>query len=457
MNRRTFLMGMGGAFMALPFLEGLSPQRARATTGGAPFAIFIRQGNGVQQADADEPERFWPSFAPGAMTSSMLAADKARAVSVLADHAAHLTFVKGINFNDPANACRHSGGGNQVLTAAAVTGDPCNSTLAQGESLDNRIVREFGQPGDEPLTLYAGRKTGMLDEVLSYRGPKQLRAAERDPFLVYKKLFGLTNLAQPELLALQTSRKSVNDLVRSDMQRLLGRTDLSKDDTARLNLHFQSIRDVETRIACTSDRLTVDDLQAGAAVIDDDDQIDTVISLHCDIMVLAVTCGATRAATLQLGSGPDGTQYTISGTKLPGFHSISHRSASGIDNVIAHHQIDMKLLGFFKYLLDGLAQRRTCEGTLLDQGVAVYMSDLATGDHKYENVPYLVAGSAGGFLRTGRYVDEGGVTNNKLLNTIGAAVGCKNEAGQPLDDFGDPRLEKGLLNDLVSGASARGC
>ena len=66
-------------------------------------------------------------------------------------------------------------------------------------------------------------------------------------------------------------------------------------------------------------------------------------------------------------------------------------------------------------------------------------------------MPYLLAGNAGGALKTGQYLDLGGVANNKILNTIGAAVGCTNEAGGPLDDFGDPALEKGRLDALVVG------
>ena len=46
-----------------------------------------------------------------------------------------------------------------------------------GESIDNRIARELQPMGVEPLTLYAGKMGGSLDEVLSYRGPKMLRAA----------------------------------------------------------------------------------------------------------------------------------------------------------------------------------------------------------------------------------------------------------------------------------------
>ncbi len=453
MNRRRFLFG-AGAVVALPFLEGLFERNARAKSAVLPFAIFVRQGNGVQQAADGEPERFWPSFAPGPFTEEMLAGDTDRALSVLSEHAKSLTFVRGIRYAYPGNPCRHSSGGNQLLTAAQVSDDDCNTTLALGESLDNRIATELGAPGDEPLTLYAGRKTGSLDEVLSYRGSRRLRAAERNPFIVYKSLFGLSNVAPAELEKLQTQRKSVNDLVRADMQALLRRKDLSKADRRRLDLHFTSIRDLEKGMTCQLSDEETARIAASESSLDDDGTIESVVKLHCDIIALAVSCGLKRAVTLQIGAGPDPTEYTLDGVRLPAFHEISHRSGDIPDAEMLHHRIDQKLLGMFKYLLDKLEEQPTPEGALLDHGICVYMSDIATGNHSFDDVPYIVAGSASGVLKTGHYVNAGNVTNNKLLNTLGAAVGCTNALGRPLDDFGDPSLEKGFVESMLTTPSA---
>src|SRR5262249_46059104 len=150
-NRRRFLRGVGGVVVALPFLETFAPTKAKAGTGDVPkFAIFVRQGNGVQQQTDDEPERYWPSFVPGPLTQSALAADPDRALSVLADCADKLIFVQGSDFAFPGNGCGHSGGGNQVLTAAQVSVTPSgNESLSEGESIDNRIVTELGKAGVE--------------------------------------------------------------------------------------------------------------------------------------------------------------------------------------------------------------------------------------------------------------------------------------------------------------------
>ena len=456
MTRRRFLRGAGGVVVGLPFLEGLSARRAGAVQPSSKFAVFVRQGNGVQQAtDSGEPESFWPSFAPGAFTPAALAADTGRAVSGSSrTHAKDLTIVRGLRFNDPANACRHSGGGNQVLTAASVgLKDKCNASLAEGQSLDNLIQNQLAGDGNEPLTLICGPKSDQVNEVLSYRGPLDLRGAERNPYNAYASLFGLSTVTETEKMLMRARRQSVNDLVRSELQSLLARKDFSRTDRTRLDRHLTSIRELEIGVSCAAASSSdyVARLEAGASIITDDAQIDAVVKLHMDVIVMAIACGARRAATLQIGSGPDGTRYTIDGVQQPEFHGISHRRSCRILSSI-HSKIDRKILGLFKYLLDQLATHTTAQGTtLLDEEVAVYVNDLATGGHSYDNVPYLLVGKAGGALKTGLYVDAGDVpnkvftTNNKILNTIGAAVGCKNAAGEPLDDFGDPALDKGTI------------
>jgi hypothetical protein len=101
-------------------------------------------------------------------------------------------------------------------------------------------------------------------------------------------------------------------------------------------------------------------------------------------------------------------------------------------------------------LCDKLAAYDLGSGSLLDFGVAVWLNDLANKYHSYKDVPYVLVGSAGGFLKTGQFLDVNGVNNNKLLSTIGAACGCKNDAGSPLDDFGDPELAMGQISEILA-------
>lgn len=463
-GRRAFLRGAGGVALGLPFLESVMPAHA-APEVGTRFAIWCRQANGVAQAFTDEPERFWPRDL-GPLTTAGLEGQTERAVTALSAHAADLIVIQGLKFGFPGNGCGHSGGGNQVLTAARVSDDPSgNESLAMGESIDNRIARELNAEGREPLTLYTGRKASYLPEVLSYRGPKMIRSGENNPFNAYMRMTGLSGMDVDVVNRIRERRASVNDLVRDQLGELLSSSDLGMEDRRRLDLHLSSIRDLEVLMSCRLPDMRAMEIEGIDPLSDGNYQ--EVTRMHMDLIAVAVACGYTASATLQMGNGNDATQHTIAGFRggeqLPRYHQISHRIFSDgsegdpIDGAAEmHHEIDKMHLGLFAHLLDRLRAYTTPDGTLLDCGVAAYCNDLAHGiSHSYQNVPFILAGNSGGVLDTGKFIDlrEGGggyVTHNKLFNSVLTAVGVRKEDGSAVDDFGDPSLERGVLSEIMS-------
>ena len=457
-SRRRFLRGAGTVLVGLPMLDVFASSPAGAQDMKRRFAVFIRQGNGVAQAGNGEPERFWPKSL-GALTTAGMQAETDRAVVELASYANKLLLVRGTKFAFPGNGCGHSGGGNQVLTAQKVSSDPSGAkSLAMGESVDTRMAREINPQGRDPLTLLTGATQGYLPVVLSYRGAKMLRGADNDPFVVYKRMTGLAGMDAGVVQQIASRRKSVNDLIRGQLNDFLGRTDLSGDDRKRLDLHLSSIRDVEVRMGCTLADMRQRELDAVNPT--DGKNYVQVTQMHMDLVALSFACDYSRVATIQMGQGNDATQFSIPGFRngetLPRFHQISHRIYSdgaegdpieGAQEM--HHQIDKLHARLFKYLLDKLASYSTPEGTLLDSGVAAWTNDLGHGvSHNYQNIPWVLAGSAGGFLKQGQYIDAGNVTHNKLFNTLLTAVGVRKADGSPVDDFGDPSLAKGLIESM---------
>lgn len=447
-SRRLVLRGLGGATLALPFLE--SWRRAGAAEAPVPhYAVFLREGNGVTQADNGEPEQYWPRTTGAITQASLSGQDADRAVSELADYADRLLLVRGTSYAFWENVtCGHSGGGNQVLTAARVSDYPTgNLSLAMGESIDNYIARQFPNNGGEPLTLYTGPRGGYLEEVLSYRGPLDLRPAEDDPYTAYLRMVGGESVDE----RLENRRKSVNDLVREQMTTLLNKPWLSSRDKARLELHFDAIRDFET-LSCA---LAADEEQAMATLSGlgtlNSNRV-TVAKMHCDLIALAFSCDFARAATLQIGDGNDSTQYTINGVTLPYFHQISHRiygDGSEGDPIVGavdmHHDIDRLFLQIFKHLLDRLDSYG-----ILDQSIAVNVNDLGAGvSHSFSNLPWIIAGAGDGLLKQGQFVDVGGAYHNRLLNTLISAVGIRDGGGDLVSDFGDPSLPGGTLSELM--------
>ena len=116
-----------------------------------------------------------------------------------------------------------------------------------------------------------------------------------------------------------------------------------------------------------------------------------------------------------------------------------------------HAAVDRIHARLFGRLLDRLSAYTTETGTLLDKGVCAWINDLSNGPpHSINNLPYILAGGADGYLRAGAYVDAGDQPHNKLLNTLATAVGLRKENAEPVDDFGHASLERGLINEMVA-------
>ncbi|MGF1467102.1 MAG: DUF1552 domain-containing protein [Sandaracinaceae bacterium] len=471
-TRRTVLRGAAGAALTLPFLEGLSGRRAAADDATPPFAVFFRQANGVATAWTDlegygvEPERFWPRSA-GTLTPGNV---EGRALDELTAYLPRLLVIGGVNMYPFPYGEAHARGALGLLTGqGAVIPDAGEASVPAGESLDHRIGRELNPDGRDSLFLQAGPGVGMGGPCISWRGPGQRRSALRDPANAYLAVVRDAEddgALEEQLFA---RGRSVNDLVRGQMDRLLRRRELSERDRRRLQVHREAIRDLETQLLCQRNVDLEAALDGGDAAHDaqDGDEVLRATRLHMDVAVIALACGLTRSVAIQVGDGIDGeTHYRTldTGAPMPNFHYVSHRRTSHdlTGEIIAgsdllHHHVDRQFARTFRHLLDRLSAVETATGTdLLEAGFAAWMNDLGYGAaHTTTNMPVVVAGSAGGQLVQGRYVrltdNPGDATHPMLLNTFGAAVGLTNDRGEPLDDFGDERYAGGRLPPLLRG------
>lgn len=449
-NRRAFLRGAAGIAIGLPFLEGLPERSAWAQDAKPIFSLFICAANGVVGS------RFFPG-ATGALSEASLSAASDKATSKLARHASDLLFVRGINYpmNGPTD-CGHAQGLCQALTARAAGGGGKSAT-STGPSADV-VIAERLATGSDPLALYAGNKrNGYIVERLSFKGggAGQVRSAEDNPYSLYSKLVGLTSSSggmtpAGEAVAdeLLRTRKSVNDLVRAELNALKGRPELSSEDRARLEQHFDAIRDAEVtmggmadELSCTTEGLNVSRLEAlqSGLAFETDGMIEEVVQLHMSVVAVAFACNFNRTATLQWGDGTDQTKYAVPSNASLGwpFHHISHRvqsdGATGTNPTAeqAHAEIDVVRMESLAAGLDHFAARG-----LQDNSFVLWTNHVSDGpSHSFKNVPVIVWGNAGGYLKQAQYVDAGGAGNNKLLNTlISAAI---QDTGGAVEDFGE--------------------
>jgi len=465
-SRRWFLRGAGGLTLGLPLLD--ASQVRGQSADAVRFALFVVGANGVAQEDPTQPgevERFWPT-APGPLTAESLQAEDTqsqRTLGLLAPHAQRLLMVRGVNQPYGSAGCDHQSGDNMCLTSAKINGSG-NSSLANGESLDSRIARERNPGGRDPVTLRAGWRpndaTGYDNPgFISYTGPNQPRAAEPSPLKAYQRMVGMaTNTGAADVAQAAAQRAGINDLLRDQIQDLMSRPALSADDRARLQQHFDAVRDME--VLMTDLELDAE-TQGEMEVVEQDllsmDNHASIIRLHMDVLAFAVSSGYSLTGTLKVGDRIDSQQWTVNGERLPQFHMISHRNMSDatggapIENAFdLHRQIDRIHAADFIYLLDRLEALTTPTGPLVDQGITVWTNQMATGWHQHDNQPFIVAGSGGGYLRQGQYVDAGGVVLNRMLNTLLNAAGVRAADGSPVEDFGEPSLTPGQISELIA-------
>lgn len=468
-SRRRFLRGAGGLTLGLPLLDAFAPRAARGAAPAKPvFGVIVVEMNGVQQGDMgnmNEPRAFWPTKI-GPLTKASMQAEPGQATSVLADYADKLLMVRNVRLPFSAEGCAHSSDGNMLLTAQKF-GPAGSKSQAFGESVDNYVGRITGR---EPWNLYAGPKYGYIDDHISYRGKSDVRVGENNPWLAYQKLVGMTSATASNTAAqIAAGKKSVNDFLRAELNELRGRTDLSSDDKRRLDLHFDAIRDLEIKVTTDLPDQTKTDLKSVDGAFRTDANRLKVVRLQYDLAAFALASGYSQIVVLQIGDGTDGMQYVVDGMTLPRFHPLSHRATSDStvgdspdkDKMIGwHHKIDILRLELWRHLLDAMSGYTTPDGNLLDVGFSLWTNTVATGDHRSTNMPFLFAGKARGFFKTGQHVSANGkapsdspadnAPNNQILSTVINAFGIRKADGSMVDDFGDPSLPKGVVSSMIA-------
>lgn len=431
-GRRRFLLGAGGVTLGLPILEAFMPRKAHAAT--PPFLGIICSANGVVQAKSGEAEAWWPSKV-GALTASAMLADKTtRATGELSSYADRLLLVRGVGHSVASTGCNHASGCAQILTGTAKINGNSNQAVSSSESVDTVIAKAINPAGVEPLFLHAGMYPAggsgfNVPSYISYIAGGQQRPGIDSPLKAYQRMtgtLGTTTGSTGDAQALR--RKSVNDLLRAQITALRARTELTAEDQRRLDQHFATIRDIEIKITnavLSADKIaqmkTVDPAPYTTA------NHEIIQTLHMDLMVFALSSGYTRVAVLQVGDREDDHVYDINGGSVQ-FHTASHRTLP--NSYTLCQAIDRIQINHFKYFLDQLSAIQTPTGPLLDQGVAVNTNQLSTGpDHGFRPLPFLMAGTAAGFLKKGIYLDAGTVSTAVMLNTLARAVGVTTTMG----------------------------
>jgi hypothetical protein len=430
LERRTMLKGIG-ATLALPVLDAMSPLMAQGAKGGKGSAFPVRiamlyMPNGVRQ------DRWTPEGSGGRFKLSPI-------LQPLEKHREDLLILTGLQ-----NKASFSGDGHYVKTGGWLTGTTISKTTgsdinAGGISMDQIAAQKIGRAtklpslelGTEPVATGIDTNvnyTRLYASHISWKTPTVPLPCELNPRVAFDRLFR-TRSASGEKQA--ADQQSVLDLVREDAKRLQSK--LGSSDRQKLEQYLESIREVERRIEQEASTLGAGE-NLSPELMAQLDALDKRISkamgkasreeelnslprfdhgehsrIMLDLMVLAFWSDSTRVSTFMFGNDVTNRNFSFIEGVNGGHHSISHHQNNG-DQLDQYEKINHWHTQQYAYMLDRMKGIKEGEGTLLDHSMVAFGSPIRDGNsHNPRNVPIVVAGKAGGKLRTGRHLefDEG--------------------------------------------------
>jgi hypothetical protein len=432
-SRRSLLTGLGSGAV---LLGGLSRTLRAAEAPPLPRAVFLFYANGSHYkwtpTGAGEAFQLTPHLAPLETVR--------KDIIILKE----LTLQRGKG--NPHKAATYS-----VLGAGGPT--------SFDQLLAEKVKHTTPLPSLELAIGFTSGGGGVAPSLAQVGGV--FLPGERNPVSAYQRLASRVSTAPMARDVVSADRalraqRSLLDSLRADAATFRPR--LGTAERPKLDLYLESVRDLEKSLGNFSADLAAAPAcgkmlpPTGAAnFVARVNDMPKVNRLFSDVMALALGCGLTRVISMMWGGGESAEPVDFIGMK--GWHGTSHGNPNGLPG---QHITRMQayLAGEVAYLVEKLRSMSDGGGTLLDSTVVVFGTqngntnqiDFAKEDHPRWNAPMVLAGRAGGFLRTGRLVDARGVNHNDVYLALARAFRVD------LPTVGDPAWCKAPLPDLLPSA-----
>ena len=429
-SRRNFLRGAGVA-LTLPWLESLPLLAAdESKPSNKPPVRFgcVYFSNGV------EPAHWWAKgsgasmeFGPGAQPLSM--------------HGQDLVFIRGLYHQSAFVSTSPHLGRMNLLSGAPVSLDP--NDIRVGTSMDQVLSRQIGGQtavpslvmGIEPNELRLEDGLSMIyGSAVSWATPTKPATKEIYPSRTFDQLVGDGSGRKLD--------RSILDAVLAETHSLQPK--ISRGDKVKLDEYLESVRDIEKRIdrAAKEERLegwrptlAQPNMPRPADQLPQD--VPVHMKLMLDLTVLAFQMDKTRIATLMLNNDLSQMNFKF----LEGVRGALHLDLTHNGRAPALEAMYLKTNQFhvqqFTYLMDRMKAIDEGGSSLLDNSLLMLTSSLFDGDtHGADQLPIVLAGKAGGALKTGRILDylEKGNENRRACSLY---LSLMDRMGVKLDRFGD--------------------
>jgi hypothetical protein len=437
-TRRNFLRG-ASVSLALPWLESLplrAAQTGEAVEGAASMKPPVRFAclyfsNGV------EPEHWWakgngPEMEIGPGLQPML------------PYRSDMVFLRGLyNQQAVAHKSAHLGRISNLLSGGWVSTD--QNDIRCGKTMDQLMAQQIGDRtpipslvlGIEPTEMRLEDGLSMLyGSCISWASDTKPAMKEIYPARVFDLLVG-----NPE--GRRRDRSILDDVMNDakDLQRRIG-----TDDRRKIDEYLESIRDVEKRIdRAGKDRrlegwnptLSAPDVPRPAESLPQD--VPEHMKLMLDLIVLAFRMDKTRIATCMLNNDLSQMNFGF----IEGVQGSLHLDLTHNGRDPKREAMYLKTNQFhaqqFAYLVRRLKEIDEGGQSLLDNSLLLFCSNLFDGDrHQADHMPMLLAGRAGGTLKTGRildYIDRG----NENRRACSLYLSLMDRMGVQVPQFGDAK------------------
>lgn len=426
--RRTFLRGAGTS-IALPFLDSMVP--ALASSAGKPPVrmAFVYVPNGMDM-------RNWNPSYEGPLR------ELPPILKPLEPYKQDITLLGNLTHNN-GRALLDGPGDHGRCCASYLTGVHPRKTFADiknGISCDQIVANRIGGATRFPsleVGLEDARQAGDCDSGyscaytnnLAWRSETQPLPPVLDPRALFERLFGKGVPMSPEAKHRQAKfRRGILDYVISDTQKL--QANLGPTDRRKLDEYLTSIREIERQL----ERAEQDNAQIDPGM-EKPYGVPADFAEHFKLMTSMITVAfqadQTRVLTFLVTREGTSRAYREIGI-ADGHHPLTHHrnDVATMDKVARinsyHVQQFAEWVGKLKSIQEG-------DGSILDNSMIVYGAGLADGNrHSHEDLPTLIAGRGGNFIRGGyRRVYRRETPMSNLFLTMMDRMGVN------VEDFGD--------------------
>ncbi len=416
--RRTVLRGMlaGGISVVIPLPRMAAMLNGNGTAYAAGAPLPLRYGTWFFGNGINPPE--WVPAATGVGDAWTLST----ALMPLQPVKSYLQVITGLTNKIPPDPA-HKG-----RPAAALTGANAGGADVQLPSIDQVLAPILNKgvmpalPGGLHVGISNTSGAGALDLRVSFRGPNASNPPQYDPAAVFKQLvmFGGSTTGggttgptgpDPEL----AHRKRALDAVLDSAASLRAR--LGKADQLRLDQHLEGVHQIENQIAIVSTMPTTP-TTTNAKLVDpataypNMGAVGSITKLRnsamSDLVVFALATDITRVFSYMFTCSACHGNYADAGLDPVTFHEdYGHRkSPKGLTYAT------QGFLTGVQYAMtnfnDTLTRMMNCAdgaGNLLDNSVVYSTSCTSESQtHSGNDYPTLVAGKAGGLLKTDQHL-----------------------------------------------------